>query len=163
MAQATVDLSTRHEPVSNLFPRLASPADAKRYKLSDEQVRFFHENGYVAGVQVLDNAQVEALREELAGLFDPKCPGHELFYEYHSNESTDPSRVLFHAFGTRALRRAFTICSGIPRSRCRRRNCSAERFGSGTTSCSASRRNTAAWWRGIRTIRIGRARGRWRI
>jgi ectoine hydroxylase-related dioxygenase (phytanoyl-CoA dioxygenase family) len=99
MTQTVVDLSTRHEPVSQLFPRLASSADAERYKLSDEQVRFFHENGYVAGVQVLDDAQIEALREELAGLFDPQCPGHELFYEYHSNESTDPSRVLFHALG----------------------------------------------------------------
>lgn len=99
MPQAVVDLSTRHEPVSHLFPRLTSPADAERYELSDEQVGFFHENGYVAGIQVLDDAQIEALRAELAGLFDPKCPGHELFYEYHSNESTDPSRVLFHALG----------------------------------------------------------------
>ncbi|HVU90071.1 MAG TPA: phytanoyl-CoA dioxygenase family protein [Pirellulales bacterium] len=99
MTQAAVDLSTRHEPVSQLFPRLASAADAERYKLSDEQVRFFHENGYVSGIQVLDDAQVEALREELARLFDPNCPGHEFFYEYHSNESTDPARVLFHALG----------------------------------------------------------------
>ena len=43
--------------------------------------------------------KIEILREELAGLFDPQHPGHELFYEFHSNESPDPSKVLFHALG----------------------------------------------------------------
>jgi ectoine hydroxylase-related dioxygenase (phytanoyl-CoA dioxygenase family) len=42
---------------------------------------------------------VETLRKELVDLADPKHPGHELFYEYHSNESTDPDHILFHALG----------------------------------------------------------------
>ncbi|HEY4309283.1 MAG TPA: phytanoyl-CoA dioxygenase family protein [Pirellulales bacterium] len=94
-----IDLSTRPEPISDLFPRIERPADTERYKLSDDQVAFFHQYGYLAGVKILDDAQVEALRGELAGLFNPACPGHELFYEYHSNESADPARVLFHALG----------------------------------------------------------------
>jgi len=97
--EAVADLSTRHAPVSNLFARAHTPAEIERYRLSNEQVCFYHEQGYVAGIQVLDEAQVEALRSELAGLLNPAHPGHELFYEYHSNESTDPSRVLFHALG----------------------------------------------------------------
>ena len=69
------------------------------YRLSDEQVAFFHENGYLKGIRILDDRQIEILREELSGLFDPQHPGHELFYEFHSNESADPSKVLFHALG----------------------------------------------------------------
>jgi ectoine hydroxylase-related dioxygenase (phytanoyl-CoA dioxygenase family) len=35
----------------------------------------------------------------LQELTDPAYPGNKLFYEYNSNESVDPSRVLFHALG----------------------------------------------------------------
>jgi ectoine hydroxylase-related dioxygenase (phytanoyl-CoA dioxygenase family) len=93
------DLSRFHAPVGNLFPRAASHEEFERYKLSDEQVAFFHENGYLAGVRILDDAQVDALRTELAELADPAHPQHHLFYEFHSNESSDPNMVLFHALG----------------------------------------------------------------
>ena len=62
-------------------------------------MRLFHEQGYLAGVRILSDEQVEALREELACLVDPAHPGNELFYEYNSNESADPAKVLFHALG----------------------------------------------------------------
>ena len=60
---------------------------------------FFHQNGYLKGIRILSDEQVEALRTELQGLFDPKHPANGLFHEYHSNESADPARVLFHALG----------------------------------------------------------------
>jgi ectoine hydroxylase-related dioxygenase (phytanoyl-CoA dioxygenase family) len=69
------------------------------YKLSQEQIDFFHENGYVAGIKLLTDEQTEVLRNELSLLFDPHYAGNELFYEYHSNESRDPDAVLFHALG----------------------------------------------------------------
>jgi ectoine hydroxylase-related dioxygenase (phytanoyl-CoA dioxygenase family) len=97
-ARAT-DLSTCHKPVSELFATADSQEAKARYELSPAQVQSFEEQGYVAGIKVLDDEQVEVLRGELQGLFDPAHPGHKLFYEYHSNESTDPSRVLFHALG----------------------------------------------------------------
>ena len=93
------DLSFAHEPVSDLFPRPAAPSEWAAYRLSDEKVRFFDEFGYLAGVPMLTNAQVDVLRDELATLASPEHPGHDLFYEYNSNESADPSRVLFHALG----------------------------------------------------------------
>jgi ectoine hydroxylase-related dioxygenase (phytanoyl-CoA dioxygenase family) len=93
------DLSLRHEPVSKLFERPRTRADWSKYRLSDDQVAFFNDNGYLPGVRVLDDAQIEAIRAEVAELADPKHPGHELFYEYHSNESTTPETVLFHALG----------------------------------------------------------------
>lgn len=99
------DLSARHGPVGTLLP--SGPADHDRYRLSDEQVRFFHENGYLSGVRVLTDEQVEQLRGELQELFDPARPGNELFHEYHSNESPDPSRVLFHALGAWRIQPGF--------------------------------------------------------
>ncbi len=93
------DYSLDDRPVSTLFPQPSTPAEWERYRLSDDQVRFFHEHGYLAGVRLLTGDQVDALRGELAGLMDPAHPGHALFYEFHSNESTDPSTVLFHALG----------------------------------------------------------------
>jgi ectoine hydroxylase-related dioxygenase (phytanoyl-CoA dioxygenase family) len=95
-----LDLSTKHEPVSDFFRTPTKAEDWDRYRLTNDQVAFFHENGYLAGVQILDDDQVEILRGELAKFVEPEFPGKKLFYEYHSNESTDPSRVLFHALGS---------------------------------------------------------------
>jgi len=67
--------------------------------LSLEQIAFYRANGYLAGIRLLDDEQVEKLRSELAQLSEPSHAGNELFYEYHSNESTDPRRILFHALG----------------------------------------------------------------
>lgn len=92
------DLSTRHEPVGTLLGESAK-RDAREFRLSEEQIAFYHENGYLAGVRLLSDEQVEILRGELAALVDPTHPGNRLFYEYHSNESVDPARVLFHALG----------------------------------------------------------------
>ena len=93
------DLSTKHQPLGALFDQPKERKDFDRYRLSDDQVAFFHENGYLAGVQILDEEQVDILLEELSQLVDPQLLGNELFYEYHSNESPDSSRVLFHALG----------------------------------------------------------------
>jgi ectoine hydroxylase-related dioxygenase (phytanoyl-CoA dioxygenase family) len=90
------DLSNYHHPLTKLF----APANAwSSYRLTNEQVEFYRENGYVAGVRMLREEQLQALREELAVLVDPAHPGHELFYEFNANESADPQKMLFHALG----------------------------------------------------------------
>lgn len=94
-----VDLSTQHAPITRLFESPEGREAWNRYKLSDAQVEFYREHGYLAGVQVLDDAQIDQLREELQPLTEASGDVRELFYEYHSNESADPSRVLFHALG----------------------------------------------------------------
>lgn len=62
-------------------------------------MNFFHEHGYIGGIRVLTDDQVDALQRELADLTNPAHLGHAHFYEFHSNESDDPSTVLFHALG----------------------------------------------------------------
>jgi ectoine hydroxylase-related dioxygenase (phytanoyl-CoA dioxygenase family) len=93
------DLSTVHEMVSSLFPRPRDRQELERYRLTDEQVAFYHEHGYLAGIRILEPSQIAQLRAELVGLLDPQHPGHELWYEYHTNESHNPDTVLFHALG----------------------------------------------------------------
>ena len=93
------DLSLYHTPVSDLFPKPITREEWESYRLSDEQVEFYREHGYLAGVRILTDSQIDALRRELAALVDPAHPGHHLFYEFNANESADPDRILFHALG----------------------------------------------------------------
>jgi hypothetical protein len=110
------DLSRYHHPISNLFPRRTG---WERYRLSDEQVRFYREHGYLAGVKMLNDAQLDVLRRELLELVDPAHPGHSLFYEFNANESAKPSSSRLHS-------------------------CSMDQCVSGTTKSSTSLRIMAA-------------------
>jgi ectoine hydroxylase-related dioxygenase (phytanoyl-CoA dioxygenase family) len=93
------DLSVIHQLVSDIFVWPSKKHDWEQYKLSKEQIDFFNENGFLAGVKMLDGQQIDRLKEELSELTDVNHAGHELFYEFHSNESSDPSTILFHALG----------------------------------------------------------------
>jgi ectoine hydroxylase-related dioxygenase (phytanoyl-CoA dioxygenase family) len=93
------DLSTIHQLAGDLFSWPQSSGEWARHRLSDEQVAHFNEYGFVAGVRLLDDSQVDALQESLARLANPSHPQHHLFYEFHSNESSNPNTVLFHALG----------------------------------------------------------------
>jgi ectoine hydroxylase-related dioxygenase (phytanoyl-CoA dioxygenase family) len=101
------DLSQRHDLVGDLFRFPHSANEWQQNRLDEEQVQFFHENGYLSGIRILSDEQVERLLTELQELFDPKHPGNYLFHEFHSNESPDPSRVLFHALGAWRIKPGF--------------------------------------------------------
>lgn len=79
----------------------------QRFRLSDQQIEHFHQFGYVSGIRVLDEQTVEDLRGQLTELFDPDHQGKELWHEYHSNESVDPEKTLFHALGAWRIKPAF--------------------------------------------------------
>jgi ectoine hydroxylase-related dioxygenase (phytanoyl-CoA dioxygenase family) len=102
-----VDLSTKHELINDLFQIPQDRAGWEQYALTQEQIDFYRENGYLSGVQMLNKQQVQQLREELTPLFQHHHPGHELWYEYHSNESSNPDSVLFHALGAWRIQPAF--------------------------------------------------------
>jgi len=93
------DLSQYHHPIGTLFPTPDTREELNRFRLSDEQVAFYRENGYLAGVKLLDESQIAQLRKEVMSLVDPAHPGNSLFYEFNSNESADPEKILFHALG----------------------------------------------------------------
>jgi hypothetical protein len=93
------DLSLLHGPITSLFKALGTPEAWQQYRLTGDQLRFFQTNGYLAGIRLLSDGQIQVLRAELMDLSDPNHPGNNLFYEFHANESTDPSTTLFHALG----------------------------------------------------------------
>ena len=101
------DLSTRHGLISDLFTIPATSEEWSAYRLTDDQVEFYRRYGYLAGLRMLSDEQVEALRQQFNELIDPAPVARQLFYEFNSNESADPSRILFHALG------AWRIASGF--------------------------------------------------
>lgn len=101
------DLSKYHDLLSDFFKQPSSQAEWDQYKLSDEQVAFFKEYGYLANIKLLEEWQVDQLNEELVEIADPEHPAHALFYEFHSNESSDPNGVLFHALGAWRITEGF--------------------------------------------------------
>ena len=101
------DLSTYHHPIGSLFPVLKRLTDWDQYRLTNEQLEFYRDYGYLAGVRMLNDEQIEVLQKEVMELVDSKHPGNSLFYEFNSNESADPQKILFHALG------AWRITTGL--------------------------------------------------
>jgi hypothetical protein len=91
--QEAMDLAEIHGPIGDLFGRSLD------VRLTAEQVGRFDEQGFLPGVRLLTDEQVEALNGALVRLVDADHPGHKYFYEFHSNESHNPATVLFHALG----------------------------------------------------------------
>jgi len=99
----TEDLSQYHHPLTELFSVGQKSCD----RLSEEQIKFYETNGYLAGSRLLNDQQVAQLRNELDELIDPLHSGNRLFYEYHPNESTAQNQTLFHALGAWRISPAF--------------------------------------------------------
>ena len=93
------DLSKIHGLIGDMFQWPKTEAEWDQYRLTDEQIAFFNENGYLPNIKLLEEWQVDKLNTELAEIQDPAHPGSELFYEFNSNESADPDSVLFHSLG----------------------------------------------------------------
>ena len=101
------DLSTHHKPITGVFETPSSTEEWIAFRLSRKQVAFYQEQGYVAGIPMLNDIQVDLLREQLTDLIDPSPEALQLFYEYHSNESSDQATTLFHALGAWRISPAF--------------------------------------------------------
>lgn len=101
------DLSFHHGLISELFPDISAQEAWEKYKLSDSQVAFFEEYGYLSNIKLLEKEQIIKLKEELSEIRNPNHPKHDLFYEFHSNESENPDQVLFHSLGHWRISPAF--------------------------------------------------------
>ena len=107
MSTSVKDLSTVHALISDFFKLPETPEEWDKYRLTDEQVAFFKQNGYLSNIKLLEEWQVDKLNQELAGITDPSHPGNPLFYYFFSNESGNPETVLFHALGAWRITEGF--------------------------------------------------------
>jgi ectoine hydroxylase-related dioxygenase (phytanoyl-CoA dioxygenase family) len=96
---ADIDLSYFNYPLTDLFEQPKTPEEWAKYRLSNEQVAFFHEHGYLTNVKVLTEQQCDRFVAELPKTIDPSNPRHQYYYEFQNNESKDPNKVLFHCLG----------------------------------------------------------------
>src|SRR6185436_20478278 len=78
------DLSQHHAPLLDLFPRATERADLR---LTESQIRFFQQNGYLTGIPMLDARQLEALRSEVDRIAEAPDADLGLLYEHNRNES----------------------------------------------------------------------------
>jgi ectoine hydroxylase-related dioxygenase (phytanoyl-CoA dioxygenase family) len=103
--KTTERLERIHGPVTELFPRGGD--DRSAWALSDEQVAFFEENGYVKGGRVLDARQLEALREGLEAIRLGENPRTAEVYEIDEDYRREPERNVFHFLGAWLIDDAF--------------------------------------------------------
>jgi len=101
------DLSQIHHPLGKLGRLPATAGEWEKFQLTDQQIADFDRNGYLTGIRVLDDEQIEILRAELDRLMDKSHPAHHLFYEFHTNESQDANTTLFHALGAWRIESGF--------------------------------------------------------
>lgn len=104
---AVEDLGQVHEALTRLFPLPQTVEEWEPFVLSADRVEAFERDGFIHGIPLLNELQVDALTAELAEIADPGHEGAEYFYEYNSNESKTPGAVLFHALGAWRVRPAF--------------------------------------------------------
>ena len=93
------DFSKYHELISDMFPNIDAVEAYREYQLSEDQISFFKEHGYIHNILMLDEQQIEKLKLELESLIGGQHPSHELFHEFNSNESENEDQVLFHSLG----------------------------------------------------------------
>jgi hypothetical protein len=101
------DLSRQHQLITDLFAWPKKKSDWDQYRLSEEQVSFYREKGYLPGIKLLNDIQIEILKQELSEIVVPSHPGNSLFYQFYANESSDKDAVLFHALGAWRITNGF--------------------------------------------------------
>jgi hypothetical protein len=101
------DLGQYSHPIGKLFVQPQSAKEWEPYLLTEAQIAAFKKDGFIKGIKILSEEQVDILKEELVQLQTLKEEDKKLFYHYESNESEDPNKVLFHAIGAWRLTAGF--------------------------------------------------------
>jgi len=92
-------LSQHHEPLGERFPRAETTAQRAAFALDEEQRAAFARDGYLAPIRVLDDAQVEELRERLERLRAGLAEHEDTLYEVEAAWREKPDEVVFHCLG----------------------------------------------------------------
>lgn len=76
-------------------------------ELDAEAQQHFFEKGYTIGPASIGHEVITELLADLEQLMQPGHPGNHLWHEYHTNESTNPDTILFHALGAWRIKPSF--------------------------------------------------------
>ena len=95
----SADLADYSNPISTFFVQPKTAKEWEQYILTEEQIASFKKDGFIKGIKILTEEQVDILNQELVKLQSVNEQEKKLFYHYESNESEDPDKVLFHAIG----------------------------------------------------------------
>lgn len=106
---STKDWSEVHEPSGDLFTPIKDPASWSPHFLTPQQLTDYERDGFLNHVKVLTDDQCDRILHDYRWFMDPSKPHPrmDLLYEYHSNQSGDPSNVLIHALGHWRLTQLF--------------------------------------------------------
>lgn len=63
--------------------------------------------GYLSGIRIFSDSQVDQLIAELNNLLSVENPSRRFFYEFNLNESTNPETSLFHCLGAWRVSKIF--------------------------------------------------------
>jgi hypothetical protein len=61
----SMDLSTAHAPIGQFLEQPKNREEWQRFRLSDEQIASFNKQGYLAGIQVLNDEEVASRQPPL--------------------------------------------------------------------------------------------------
>lgn len=106
MSISPVQYRTQHGLVGELF-RADAQAPPERYALSAAQVAEFRERGFVRGPRVLDDRQIDALREGLEQIRSGANPRLAELYEIDEAWKKAPETSVFHFLGAWRIDEAF--------------------------------------------------------
>lgn len=95
--------------MTRLFPPVGSEGTEEKYRLSDQQIAFFNENGYLADFRIIFHGQVDALRGQLEGVMHPAPEITPLIHQFADSAAPASSsdRTAFRASGAWRMKMAF--------------------------------------------------------
>ncbi len=88
-----------HAYIKDGFPHAACAKDLERHELTAEQVESYHENGFLAGIKILEPEQVAELSRRLELIRKGLNKHMDRLYEVEADYLARPDEVVFHFLG----------------------------------------------------------------
>ncbi|MCC6489409.1 MAG: phytanoyl-CoA dioxygenase family protein [Candidatus Hydrogenedentes bacterium] len=107
MATQAVPYRTIHRMAGTLFASQAEAGGASKFRLTDAQVAEYRERGFVKGPRVLNERQIEVLREGLERIRTGENERLPELYEIDDAWKKAPEKSVFHFLGAWRIDEAF--------------------------------------------------------
>ena len=97
MTSTTQGLERHHDPITDAFP--SAQGDLRSWELSEEDQDTFHEQGFLAPLQLLNTGEVQELRARLDELGAHLDRHSDLLYEVEEAWLERPDEIVLHFLG----------------------------------------------------------------